>query len=163
MKLSHLISYCWRQGRYLALSLLLCTSVWQSTATTSGAVTFSRPVALQTTQKFQQELQQRWGIELTALRLTAANRMVDFRYRVLDTAKAAPLFQRQTKPYLIHQASGKVLAVPNTAKVGSLRNSNMPQQDRIYWMFFGNNGVISTGDKVSVVIGDFRAEDLVIE
>ena len=108
-------------------------------------------------------LADQWGIELTAIRVTAAGHMIDFRYRVLDADKAAPLFKRQTKPYLIHQASGKVLAVPNTAKVGSLRNTTTPQQGRIYWMFFGNKGLVKSGDKVSVVIGDFKVENLVVE
>jgi hypothetical protein len=89
--------------------------------------------------------------------------MLDFRYRVLDAAKAAPLFVRQTKPHLVHKASGKVLGVPETAKLGPLRNSDSPQAGRIYWMFFGNpGGLVQTGDFVSVVIGDFRA-DLTVE
>ena len=106
-------------------------------------------------------LSEKWGIELVAMRSTAAGHMVDFRYKVLDAEKAAPLFKRQTKPYLIHQASGKVLAVPNTAKLGSLRNSNTPQAGRIYWMFFGNHhGVVQSGDKVTVAIGDFKVADI---
>ena len=108
-------------------------------------------------------LSEKWGIELVAMRSTAAGHMVDFRYKVLDAEKAAPLFKRQTKPYLIHQESGKSLAVPNTAKIGSLRNSNTPQAGRIYWMFFGNHhGLVQKGDKVTVAIGDFRATDLVV-
>jgi hypothetical protein len=106
-------------------------------------------------------LSEKWGIELLAMRSTAAGHMVDFRYKVLDVEKAAPLFKRQTKPYLIHQESGKALAVPNTAKLGSLRNSNTPQAGRTYWMFFGNHhGLVQKGDKVTVAIGDFRATDL---
>ena len=57
-----------------------------------------------------------------------------------------------------------MLAVPETAKLGPLRNSNIPQEGRIYWMFFGNAGkLVEAGDKVTVVIGDFRVEDLVVE
>ena len=105
-----------------------------------------------------------WGIEITGLRMTAAGNMVDFRYKILDAKKAAPLFKRKTKPYLIDQASGKVLAVPTTAKVGPLRNSNMPKQDRIYWMFFGNtHRLVKAGSKVTIEIGDFKAENLVVE
>lgn len=105
-----------------------------------------------------------WGIEITGLRLTANGRMIDFRYRVLDPEKSIPLFERQTKPYLIDQTSGKVLEVPVTAKVGPLRNSNLPQAGRIYWMFFGNTGRwVKAGDKVTVTIGDFRAENLIVE
>ena len=109
-------------------------------------------------------LKDKWGIELVAMRSTAAGHMVDFRYKVLDAEKSAPLFKRQTKPYLIHQESGKVLAVPNTAKIGSLRNSNTPQNGRTYWMFFGNHHrLVNKGDMVTVAIGDFRATDIKVE
>jgi len=110
------------------------------------------------------DLAGQWGIEVTSIRLTAHNHMIDFRYRVLDPVKAKELFVRQNKPALIHQETGKVLAVPETAKVGPLRNSNDPQQGKIYWMFFGNAGdLVKANDRVTVVIGDFRAEDLVVE
>lgn len=109
-------------------------------------------------------LSEKWGIELVAMRSTAAGHMVDFRYKVVDADKAAPLFKRHTKPYLVHQQSGKVLAVPNTAKIGTLRNSNTPQAGKIYWMFFGNHHrLVKRGDKVTVAIGDFRASDLQVE
>jgi hypothetical protein len=105
-----------------------------------------------------------WGIDITGIHMSAHNYMVDFRYRVLDAEKAKALFDRQTKPYLIDQASGKVLAVPNTAKLGPLRNSNQPKEGKIYWMFFGNRGgIVATGSKVTVKIGDFEVKDLVIK
>jgi len=110
------------------------------------------------------DLAQQWGIEVTSIRLSTHNHMIDYRYRVLDADKAADLFKRQIKPHLIHQETGKVLAVPETAKLGPLRNSNIPQEGRIYWMFFGNAGqLVKPGDKVTVVIGDFRVENLVVE
>jgi hypothetical protein len=110
------------------------------------------------------ELKDRWGVEITALRRTVHGHMLDFRYKVLDADKAKSLFVRKTKPSLIHEATGKVLAVPNTAKVGPLRNSNAPKEGRIYWMFFGNAGnLVKAGDKVTVAIGDFRAEGLTVE
>jgi hypothetical protein len=109
-------------------------------------------------------LEKRWGVEVLAVRRAAAGHMLDFRYRVLDAGKAAPLFVRQTKPYLIHQRTGKALGVPETAKLGPLRNSNKPQEGRVYWMFFGNPGrFVQAGDKVTVAIGDFRVADLLVE
>ena len=110
-----------------------------------------------------ESIEERWGIQITGIRQTAAGHMLDFRYRVVDSDKARPLFLRQTKPYLIDQASGKVLAVPTTAKVGPLRTSDKPREGRIYWMFFANPGVVKAGSKVTVVIGDFKAEDLTVE
>ncbi len=148
--------------RYLFPAFILFGLVIQNSSAISSTGSHSQPKEI-TKQTHEQRLKDQWGIELTSVRMTAAGHMVDFRYRVLDTTKAAPLHKRQTKPYLIHQASGKVLAVPNTAKVGSLRNSNIPKEGRIYWMFFGNKGVVKNGDKVSVVIGDFRIDDIEVE
>lgn len=104
-----------------------------------------------------------WGIEIVGIRLAAQGHMVDFRYRVVDPAKAASLFARKTKPYLMDQESGKVLSVPRTAKVGPLRSSNQPQPGKVYWMFFGNPRVVEAGSKVTVVIGEFKAENLTVE
>lgn len=111
----------------------------------------------------QSDIEKKWGVQIVGIRRTAAGHMLDFRYRVVDSKKAAPLFVRQTKPYLIDQASGKSLVVPNLAKVGPLRSSNQPQEGRTYWMFFGNPGLVKVGSKVTVVIGDFRAENIKVE
>jgi len=110
------------------------------------------------------DLAAQWGVEVTSIRMTANDHMIDYRYRVLDADKATDLFKRQIKPKLIHQETGKVLAVPETAKLGPLRNSNTPQEGKIYWMFFGNAGnLVKAGDKVTVVIGEFRVENLIVE
>jgi hypothetical protein len=112
----------------------------------------------------QASIKEKWGIEIVAVRISAEGNMVDFRYKVLDAGKAAHLFDRNHKPFLLHQASSKVLTVPRTAKVGPLRSSDQPKQDRVYWMFFGNQAkLVSAGDKVTVTIGDFKAEDLVVQ
>ena len=155
------------QTFFLKFSLLLCTTLlivmfFFNSVLSEAAIAPKAPLN-KSLKVHEKNLADQWGIELTAIRMTAAGHMVDFRYRILDTKKAAPLFKRHIKPYLIHQASGKVLAVPNTAKVGSLRNTNTPQQGRIYWMFFGNNRLVQTGDKVTVVIGDFRVENLTVQ
>ena len=107
-------------------------------------------------------LEERWGVEVVALRLTGANYMLDFRYKVLDSDKAATLFERANKPVLIHHESGARLEVPRPAKTGPLRPTNPPEAGRIYFMFFSNPGVVQPGDEVTVKIGDFEA-DLVVE
>lgn len=119
--------------------------------------------ALKNSGEFAKEsMPEKWGIDVTRLSVTANGFMIDFRYKVLDAEKAKELFVRKNKPYLIDQVSGKVLEVANLGKVGPLRNSNQPKQGKIYWMFFGNtHGLVQPGSKVTVVIGDFRVEDLV--
>ena len=152
----------WRR-QALTLLLLAGAAVLSAPIVADAYVTTEDGFIHQTEEQ-KQELSDKWGIELVAMRSTAEGHMVDFRYKVTDVEKAVPLFQRQTKPYLIHQESGKALGVPNTAKVGALRNSNMPQVGRTYWMFFGNhNRIVKKGDLVTVAIGDFRATDLTVQ
>jgi len=90
--------------------------------------------------------------------------MLDFRYRVIDAEKAAPLFDRKIKPHLIDEATGAKFAVPEPPKVGALRTTRPPQADRNYFIIFANPGrYVKQGNKVAVVIGDFKAERLVVK
>ena len=105
-----------------------------------------------------------WGIEIEGIRRTSGGYMLDFRFRVLDTAKAAPLFVRATKPYLLDPVSGATFQVPNPPKTGPLRTSNPPKEGVVYWMFFANPGrYLEPGASVTVVIGDFQAENLIVQ
>jgi hypothetical protein len=105
------------------------------------------------------------GIEIVGLRSTAAGHMLDFRFRVVDPEKAAPLLSRRSRAQLVDPESGRALEVPVPPKIGPLRTTTAsPEVDRTYFVLFGNRGgVIPVGRKVTVVIGDFRAPDLVVE
>lgn len=108
-------------------------------------------------------VKRRWGVEIMYVRQTAAGYMLELRYRVLDAEKAKPLFERRTKPVLTHAESGATLIVPTPAKTGALRNSNPPIVGRTYWMFFANPGrLVKPGEHVSVEIGEFRVDGLVV-
>jgi len=108
-------------------------------------------------------MKRKWGVEIQFLRETAAGYMLEFRYKVLDPVKAAPLFVRKTKPVLTHVRTGKQLTVPVPAKTGALRNSDTPLADHTYWMFFSNpNKLVKPGDLVNLQIGDFAVEGLVV-
>jgi hypothetical protein len=158
----------------LSLSILALAALSSGCAAAAAGQAEDPPAAAEPTVQGQEspaaaatpspDIAEQWGIEITSLRLTANDHMLDYRYRVLDAEKATDLFNRQIKPYLIHQPTGKVMSVPETAKIGPLRNSNIPQEGKIYWMFFGNAGrIVQPGDKVTVVIGEFRVEDIVVE
>jgi hypothetical protein len=109
-------------------------------------------------------LKRRWGVEVMDVRQTAAGHMLEFRYKVLDAQKAKPLFERRTKPVLTHAETGARLIVPTPATTGALRNSNPPIAGQTYWMFFANPGrLVKPGNHVSVEIGEFRAEALIVK
>jgi hypothetical protein len=108
-------------------------------------------------------MKRKWGVEILFLRESVAGYMLEFRYKVLDPGKAAPLFVRKTKPVLTHVRTGKRLTVVEPATTGALRNSYTPLADHTYWMFFTNpNKLIKSGDRVNLQIGDFAVEGLVV-
>lgn len=109
-------------------------------------------------------MKRKWGVELLFVRETSAGYMLEFRYKVLDSNKAKPLFERQTKPVLTHVRTGARLIVPTPAKTGALRNSNPPKTGKVYWMFFANPGkLVKPGDRINIDIGEFHANGLVVK
>lgn len=105
------------------------------------------------------------GIQIEGLRLSAAGYMLDFRYRVLDPVKAAPLLDRNIQPYLLDEASGARLMVPDTPKVGRLRTTSRNKiiPGRSYYMLFANPGrYLRAGSKVTLVAGDARINELTV-
>lgn len=109
-------------------------------------------------------IEKKWGIKIGSIRLTAKDYMLDLRYRVKDPDKAKPILKRGQKPFLIDQATGKKLAVPTT-KVGPMRSTTVePKANRQYVILFSNlNKIVKRGNKVTVVIGEFKAENLIVE
>ncbi len=110
-------------------------------------------------------IEEKWGIRVLNIRQSANGYMLDFRYRVLDPDKASHLFNRKEKPYLIDQESGARFMVPSSPKIGPLRQTSLkPIANRNYFILFANPGkYVKVGNKVTVVIGEFRAENLVVE
>lgn len=110
-------------------------------------------------------MKERWGIEVESLRLSAAGRLIDFRYKVLDPAKAATLGDPKAKPYLVDRTTGAKLTVPNTPKAGPLRQSaEILSAGKVYFTLFANTGkAVRKGSKVTIVIGEFKAANLVVQ
>jgi hypothetical protein len=122
------------------------------------------PAAISAAEK-KADLAERFGIELVALRLTSAETMLDFRYRVVDSQKAAALLHKGAKPYLLDPATGARLMVPSPAYIGPLRQTAVaPEVGKTYFIFFGNAGrLLKQGDRVTLVLGDARFEGIEIE
>ena len=142
----------------IALQLVLIAAAVLNSGCASTAADVPEPA----TAEAAPSLQEQWGVEVVALRLTGNNYMLDFRYKVLDPEKAATLFERANTPVHIHNETGAKLEVPRPAKTGPLRSTNPPQAGRTYFMLFSNPGVVHAGDEVTVEIGDFKA-DVVVE
>jgi hypothetical protein len=139
--------------------LVIVALIMTGCATTAGDQQATTDVPLAKTSQ-----EDAWGVKVLGIRLSAEGYMLDFRYRVLDPEKAMPLFDRKHKPYLVDESTGAVFVVPEPPKVGALRNTRKPLRDRNYFIMFANPGqYMKKGKMVTVVIGDFKAEHLVLE
>jgi hypothetical protein len=105
-----------------------------------------------------------WGVESLGLKTVESGEVIRFSYRVLDAEKAKALNDKKSEPVLIDPKAGVKLVVPSLEKVGQLRQSSTPEAGKSYWMAFSNKGrLVKRGDHVSVVIGKFRADGLVVD
>ena len=105
-----------------------------------------------------------WGVEKLSVKSTEAGAVIRFTYEVLDAQKANMLNDKRLEPSLIDEQAHVKLIVPTMDKVGKLRQTASPEAGKIYWMLFSNKGgYVKRGDRVSIVIGDFRADGLVVD
>ena len=105
-----------------------------------------------------------WGIDALSVKWTESGEVIKFTYQVVDANKAKTLNDKKNEPSLIDPRAGVKLVVPSLEKVGQLRQSAPPEAGKSYWMAFSNKGrLVKRGDRVSVVIGQFRADGLVVD
>ena len=107
------------------------------------------------------------GILVEGLRLSAGGSMLDFRYRVIDASKAAPILNGKIQPFLLDEARGAKLGVPDTPVLGRIRQTSRNNKiltDRSYFIMFGNPGkALQSGDKVTLLLGSVKIADLTVQ
>ena len=105
-----------------------------------------------------------WGVDSLSVKSGESGEIIRFSYRIVDTDKANALNDKKNEPSLIDPAAGVQLIVPSFEKVGKLRQSSAPEAGKVYWMGFSNKGgYVKPGHRVNVVIGDFRADGLIVQ
>ena len=104
-----------------------------------------------------------WGIDALDVKAVESGQMIRFSYYVLDASKAAQVNDKKASPFLVDEQAHVKLEIPTMEKVGQLRQSSPPEGGKSYWMVFSNKGgVVKPGDRVSVVIGTFKADGLFV-
>ena len=104
------------------------------------------------------------ALAIDSVRVTAAGHYIDLRYRVLDPVRANQALGPGVKPKMIDESSGAIMAVPTTAKLGSLRQTQAEQRpNRTYFVLFVNSAGIRPGSVVTAQLGDFEFKHLKVE
>jgi len=105
-------------------------------------------------------IEEKYGVRVTLVGLSADNGLLDFRYQVLDPSKADQIMaEEENIPYLL----------PENGK-GEIRVSlYMPHHEKIvagrtyYLLFYNSGGIVKAGEYVTVVIGDLRLEHIPVQ
>jgi hypothetical protein len=105
-----------------------------------------------------------WGVDKLRASYTSSGNLIKFSYRVIQPKLAKTLGEHENAPELIGIRSNAVLHIPTMEKIGQLRQMSGAEADKDYWMVFSNKGnLVKPGDEVSVIIGRFRADGLIVE
>lgn len=104
------------------------------------------------------------GVELHSIRITAAGGFLDLRFKVLEPSEAKILLDPSVPATLVHEPTGKVLAVASS-KIGRLRQrAVLPEPGREYFILFRNSGgLVNPGEKVSLKVGSCEVEGLEVQ
>jgi len=107
----------------------------------------------------QKSLEERFGISIKLIGVTAAGGMVDFRYKILDKEKAAFLFGPDNDTVkLIADDNGTTLGMP--AGHGMNHHGGLKNGVVNFHFFANTDGAVKAGRPVTVVIGSLRLEPI---
>jgi hypothetical protein len=108
--------------------------------------------------------QVKFGVDSLSVRTAESGLMIRFDYRVVDPDKAKLLNDKKAEPLLLDSKAHVQLVVPTMDKIGQLRQSSVPEAGKTYWMVFSNKEkLVKPGHRVSVVVGEFRADGLLVQ
>lgn len=105
-----------------------------------------------------------WGVDDLRVKVAESGELIRFSYRIVDPQKAAVLNDKKFEPELDDAQARVKLSIPQMEKVGKLRQQSTPRAGMDYWMAFSNPTLaVKRGHHVDVVIGSFRASNLLVE
>ncbi len=109
--------------------------------------------------------EEKLGIEILSLRITAGGYLLDMRYRIRDREKARVFLDPKAELWLLHASTGARLKVPSPPKIGPLRQIPPESElDKIYFVLFANPGrLVKAGDKVGLEVGGVTVKWIPVE
>jgi hypothetical protein len=111
----------------------------------------------------QQQFARVWGVDSFSVTSVQSGALIRFTYRVLDPQKAKALNDGKNVPELIDPRAGVKLAVALREQGGELGQNVAPEVGGLYTLTFSNlDGKVKPGHRVEVIVGQFRAERLLV-
>lgn len=161
------------KAKWMVMAGVIAAGIFGPAMAAEPAAAAGRPAAARAKTRYQPDrfagragkyYQLVWGVDSLSVKLLESGEVVRFAYRVIDPGRAVALNDKSNEPSLIDPRAGVRLVVPTMEKIGALRQTGAPEAGKAYWMAFSNKGrPVKQGDRVDVVIGQFRAQGLVVE
>jgi hypothetical protein len=106
------------------------------------------------------EFEEATGVRIVRVSATAAGGLIDLRFQVLDPDKALVVHDQERPPALQGVRTGAVLAQRwhNHVTTRALKHAVVYHE-----LLVNTGGAIGTGDDVSVIIGDWRLDGVVVQ
>jgi hypothetical protein len=118
----------------------------------------ARPAPRSTAMPINPAIEDKWGVRVTQIGVTADGGLVDFRYLVLDPDKALAMLQDVNNlPVLVAEDGGQLV---NSAAMMAQKHNLNPGST--YFLLYRNTqGAIKPGGAVTVKFGDLQLEHVV--
>ena len=104
--------------------------------------------------------EEKTGVRVARVSLTAGAGMIDLRYQVIDPDKAVILHDPQNPPAVIDEKTGKVFDTP---WMDHSHKGELHAGVTYYTLLMNSGRVLSKGSKVTVVLGGIRLEHWVVQ
>jgi len=109
-------------------------------------------------------IEEKYGIRVLALRLMMANRYLDMRYRVVDSAKAAQLSNGRLLPSLWTAPAGPAVDAEAAGRGRVSSDQQSPgNQSRLFLHDPKSGGAITSGSQVELLVGNTQPMKLVVQ
>jgi hypothetical protein len=112
-------------------------------------------------------IEDRWGIRITQLALTADGGLVDLRYQIIDPDKALPLIEAENANPQEQQPPMALVAEDSGVRITAIALMP-PHHDLVagrtqFLIFHNSQDAIRPGRPVTLAIGDLRLEHIVVQ
>jgi hypothetical protein len=99
------------------------------------------------------------GVRIVLVAVSAGGGMIDLRYQVIDPEKALIVHDAENPPAIIDEDSGQVFKTP---WMNHLHDGSYQAGIVYYTLLMNSGGQIKPGDRVTVVVGGFSLEHLIV-
>lgn len=104
------------------------------------------------------EMRNRFGIEVTDVSIHGV--AIDVQFTVSTPEKSGAVLSPAAERYLIDQKSGTKILSPTNPRVKRLRLASGVRSQNFIATFDNSKGVVKPGDQVSVVVDEYRVDNL---